>query len=250
MSTSQSTSGVPGGFARKKARGLDTTFIAANRRMLLRMAALLLLAGTAIWSIFFLVGMPGGSLAMGAFIGSFGVAAFYEIRVWSGSAPIHRGAAAEMLVAETLSDSVPRGWQVRSAVSFAEGDIDHVIIGDTMVVMVETKSTVTSWNLTSSGVLLNGSDPTIGARWSLRRIRQLIAGGASSGIDGAAWLIVQSPGHPERDSQLPAVRSGVTVARMWQLDALAATLPAVVDLDRAAANVASVDKFIDDRRPR
>ncbi len=220
----------------------------SNRWLWARMAAVLSLGGGAMWCLFILVDMPGGEVATGIYIGAIGMAMVHGLREWSGSAPRHRGADSEIFVDETLRTKVPKGWTVRSAVTFADGDIDHIIVGDTMVIAVETKATSTTWKLTEQGVALNHSDPTAQARRALGRARRLVAGGASAGIDGAAWLIIQSPPLPDRDALVPTRRGDVTVTRTRDLATLAASLPPITDPERAAANLARLDTYLGNRR--
>ncbi len=214
------------------------------------MSAVLVLGGVAMWCVFVLAGVPGGGFATGVYVGAVGMAALSEFRVRSGSAPIHRGADAEVLVDELLRESVPHGWVVRSGISFAGWDIDHLIIGDAMVVMVETKSTASQWRLTDGGVLLNGSDPTGPARRSLTRARQLITGGASSRIDGQAWLVIDSASNPERDALLPTTRNDVHILKPRHLATHIKALPAIQNPERLAANVIKVDHYLSRRADR
>ncbi len=207
-----------------------------------------MLGGVALYVIVSVAESPGRSLFVGFYFGVVSTYALYEFRRGSGSAPIHQGAYAEQLVDELLRKSVPKGWEVRSALSFADGDIDHVLVGDRTVVMVETKSTQTNWKLTDIGLSLNGVDTTIRARKSLGRVRRLVTGGPSAGIDGQAWLVVLSPQNSVRDAQLPTVRGDVQIITCGHIADAAAALPPIVDASRVAANVARVDKLIADRR--
>ncbi len=240
--------GVAGGYARGKAYQRDLAHLRENRLHWLRLSASLALSAVAMRCVFVLADLPGGGFVTGFFLGMIGMALTYEFRISSGSAPIHRGAETEQQVDEMLRQHAPKGWQIRSALSFADGDVDHVLIGDSSVVMIETKSTGTKWRITDDGVTLNGVDPTVRANRSLGRVRRLITGGASAGIDGSAWLVLQSPSEPDRDALLPTVRNGVEVFKTRHLAEIVASLDAIEDHERVAANTARVDKFLADRR--
>lgn len=227
---------------------MDIAHLRSNRWLWARIVAVLSLGAVAMWCLFTLADTQGGELATGVYIGTMGMAIVHGLRESSGSAPRHRGADSEIFVHETLRTKVPKGWTVRSAVTFADGDIDHIIVGDTMVIAVETKATSTTWKLTEQGVALNHSDPTAQARRALGRARRLVAGGASAGIDGAAWLVIESPPLPDRDALLPTRRGDVTVTRIRDLATLATALPPIVDPERAAANLARLDTYLASRR--
>lgn len=166
------------------------------------------------------------------------------------SAAQHRGAEAEVSVHELIKKNLPAGWSVRSGIAFQGFDLDHLIIGDSCVIEVETKSTGGQWNVTADGVKLFAGDPTLGAARRLKRARQFITGGRSADFDGASWLVVAGPTNDETRSCLPAVRNGVTVCQPHHLADLVSELPEVTDLAKAQANLAKVDVYLQKRAER
>lgn len=86
----------------------------------------------------FVHGWAGGALFGGAVVA--GVASMmYVVTLVSGSASTTMGAQAEEWTASTLRKYERRGAKSFDNIGFYDGDVDHVFVGNGMVLAIETK---------------------------------------------------------------------------------------------------------------
>lgn len=185
--------------------------------------------------------------AAGVFAGVSGTLLVTTVSAESGGMIRRQGADSEAFVHEALSSLRKKGWQVRSAVTFADGDVDHVVIGCDRIVVVETKYSHANWRLTADGLWMSSCDPLAQVRRNLGRVQRLLTGGRSGDLPGEALLVMRGPAAAQLGDCIER-RQGVAIMNLAGLDRFVQGLAAVEERSEAAALAARVDEYLAKRR--
>jgi hypothetical protein len=203
---------------RERLRTARLQVIASRRAFIAGSAvvAAIFLAAVA-WLYLGVFNMPFlGGLLVGAGAAAFAGGTFWIADVYSGSQNDKFGTYGEENTSDIFGSRRMRrrGWTITDAISFEDGDVDHVAVGPGGVLVLESKWTNKAWRFEHGRLVLRPGyrDPVAQALWAGQKIRRLLRSYCID-CDTVPVVVVWGPGSEETEPWPSEPLNGVMMLR-------------------------------------